>query len=64
MSGLFIIILILIAGKILFGRDVKGGIDDHIIWTHSPVTTGLKGFFRIVIVFIILAFLLSCCAGM
>ena len=63
MSGLLVILLIFAACKILFSRDVRGGIGDTEIWTPSPFATGLKSLLRIVIVFFILAFLMMCCAG-
>lgn len=64
MNGLVIILLIFIVCKILLGRDVIGGVDDHKVWTPSPITVGLKNFLRMLILVTIFAFLLACCAGM
>ncbi len=63
MGALFIIFLLIIAYKILFSRDIKGGFDNHVFWTPSPITTGLKSILRIIIIFVIVGILLACCSG-
>ncbi len=64
MEGLIILILIIIVVKILFGRDVHGGVDGHVFWTPSPLLTGLKRILRIIILFVIIAVLLAYCSSM